>query len=172
MEKKRLKFKKIPSKRKNKRKNLSRKTERKKGSAKNGFFQKIRLEFFSYLPQISRFFSAMGASRWLKAGSGGLLILIFFFLTAINRDKQIEADKKKWTEKAEVILRMQKTEREITFWEKILEEKGDHRDTFLLLSFLNYKTGRKEIAKDYWKRAWELDPNNEKVKNLEKIINK
>ncbi len=59
---------------------------------------------------------------------------------------------------------------EISFWEKIVEEKPGYRDAYLQLAIASYKIYQTEKAKEYLQKAKEIDPNYKKTKELEKRI--
>lgn len=61
-------------------------------------------------------------------------------------------------------------EKLITAWEKIIEEKPNYRDGYLQLAYLHYKVYENNKAKDYLKKAIELDPNYKLARELEKIL--
>ena len=63
-----------------------------------------------------------------------------------------------------------KIRNKITAWEKVLEEKPYYRDILLRLAILNWQIYEDEKAIDYWNRANYLDPNNESVQKVGKII--
>jgi len=70
----------------------------------------------------------------------------------------------------EKVMEPERIRREIESWEKVLEEKPDYRDVLLRLALLNYQIYEDEKAKDCWNRANYLDPNNEEVQEVGKII--
>lgn len=61
-------------------------------------------------------------------------------------------------------------QRLLAAWEKIVSEKPNYRDGYLQLAYLHYKLYENEKAKEYLKKALELDPNFEPALELEKII--
>lgn len=54
--------------------------------------------------------------------------------------------------------------------ETILRDKPHYRDVYLQLSILNYQLWQDEKAREYWNKAFYLDPNNEKVQEVGKKI--
>ena len=60
--------------------------------------------------------------------------------------------------------------KEIESWEKMLEEKPYYRDVLLRLTLLSYQIYEDEKAQEYFERAEYLDPNNEEVEKIGKII--
>jgi len=55
-------------------------------------------------------------------------------------------------------------------WEQILQERPDYRDGWLQLSALYLKMGDKIKAKEALLRAKAIDPNNENILSLEKLL--
>jgi tetratricopeptide (TPR) repeat protein len=59
---------------------------------------------------------------------------------------------------------------EIARWEGIIEKQPGYRDGYLRLALFYYQLSIKERAFDNWQRAWKLDPNNEQVSRVGKLI--
>ncbi|MBU2577411.1 tetratricopeptide repeat protein [Patescibacteria group bacterium] len=55
-------------------------------------------------------------------------------------------------------------------WEKIVSENPDYRDGWLQLCAAYFEEGEKQKAKEALQMAKTLDPNNEKILLLEKLI--
>lgn len=64
----------------------------------------------------------------------------------------------------------QRIKNEISFWEKIVNEKPSYRDAYLQLAILNYQIYETEKVREYLKKAIELDPNYKPARELEKIL--
>jgi Tfp pilus assembly protein PilF len=64
----------------------------------------------------------------------------------------------------------EKIREEIQSWEKILATRPFYRDVLLRLALLNYQIYEDKTAQDYWQQANYLDPNNQEVKAVGKII--
>ena len=62
--------------------------------------------------------------------------------------------------------------KKIKFWETILKNKANFKDAYLNLCFLRYQIYQNKKAQTAWKKAFYLDPNNQVVKKLGKIIKK
>ena len=58
----------------------------------------------------------------------------------------------------------------ISGWEKVLEKYPNYRDGYLQLAYFYYKLGEDKKAKENLKKSLGLDPNNEKIKELKRII--
>lgn len=61
-------------------------------------------------------------------------------------------------------------EEQINYWQTILKTKPDFRDAYLRLSLLYYQLQQDEKAKEAWQKAFYLDPNNEIVEEIGKLI--
>lgn len=61
--------------------------------------------------------------------------------------------------------------KEISFWQSFLEKNRDYRDGYLRLAILEYQLRNVNNAKIYLNKALEIDPNFEKTKELEKVLN-
>lgn len=62
-------------------------------------------------------------------------------------------------------------QQEITYaWEEILKERPDYRDGWLQLSALYLEQGDKLKAKEALLRAKLLDPNNDNILSLQKLL--
>lgn len=58
----------------------------------------------------------------------------------------------------------------IIAWEQILQEQPSYRDGWLQLATLYLKEGNKAKAKEALRRAKTIDPNNENILSLEKLL--
>lgn len=59
---------------------------------------------------------------------------------------------------------------EIVQWEQIVAEQPDYRDGWLRLVNLYYQNNEKQKAKDALQEVKEIDPNNEAISALEKLL--
>jgi tetratricopeptide (TPR) repeat protein len=62
-------------------------------------------------------------------------------------------------------------QQQINHWETILSGKPNFRDVYLKLSLLYHQLWQDNKAREYWEKAFYLDPNNSKVKEVGKLIN-
>ncbi len=60
---------------------------------------------------------------------------------------------------------------ELTFWQKEVEKRPDYRDGYFKLALLNYQLKNFGKSKDYLEKALSLDPNFEKGREMEIILN-
>lgn len=79
--------------------------------------------------------------------------------------KKLEQDLKKAKE------RPQEVRQEIEFWKEIIKEKSNYRDAYFQLAVLNYQIHQKEKTVKYLQKVFDLDPNFEPAKKLEKMLN-
>jgi Tfp pilus assembly protein PilF len=59
---------------------------------------------------------------------------------------------------------------EIASWEKVLEEKKYSKEVLMKLAFLHYLIYEDEAASNYWQQASYLDPTNETIIKLGRVI--
>jgi len=89
------------------------------------------------------------------------------------RDELLLANKLMWIKSLEGVsllngaeIKVKEPERirkEVEQWEKEVEQKPYYRDALLKLSMLNYQLYEDEKAKEYFKKAFYLDPTGEEV---------
>ena len=60
---------------------------------------------------------------------------------------------------------------QIYYWQKVIEEHKNYRDGYYQLAFLEYRLKDIEKAKIYLAEVFRLDPNFEKGRDLEKVLN-
>ena len=60
---------------------------------------------------------------------------------------------------------------QINYWQKVVDKYKDYRDGYFQLAILEYRLGQKEKSRMYLKEVFRLDPNFEKGRELEKILN-
>lgn len=59
---------------------------------------------------------------------------------------------------------------EISQWEQIVSEKPDYRDGWLQVANLYYQNNEKQKAKDALQMVKQIDPNNDIISTLEKLL--
>ncbi len=67
-------------------------------------------------------------------------------------------------------IRLEENQKEIYQWEQILAEKPDYRDGWLQLSSLWAQLGNRDKAKEALDQARAVDPNDEAILPLEKLL--
>ncbi|MBI1982220.1 MAG: hypothetical protein HYY87_02955 [Candidatus Levybacteria bacterium] len=92
-------------------------------------------------------------------------VLIGVAVIIVGADVGKNIQKKQNIEKERI-----KIAKEIEYWEKTIEKYKDFRDAYFQLAVLNYRLKNAEKAKDYLKRVFELDPNFEEGRKLEKFL--
>ena len=63
-------------------------------------------------------------------------------------------------------------EAEIEKWRNVVRERPDYRDAYFELALLTYRLERFGEARFYLRKVFELDPNFEAGRELEKALNK
>lgn len=58
----------------------------------------------------------------------------------------------------------------IDYWKQVLLKKPNYRDAYLELAILYYQIKDDQKSKQMWQKAFNLDPNGEKVKKVESIV--
>ncbi len=51
-------------------------------------------------------------------------------------------------------------EAQLSYWKKLIEEKPDYRDAYIMAAFLSYQLGEKGQTKEFLQKALTLDPNS------------
>ncbi len=78
---------------------------------------------------------------------------------------------KRLQEGQELINQPTKIQKQINYWETILSGKPNFRDVYLKLSLLYHQLWQDDKAREYWGKAFYLDPNNPKVQEIGKVVN-
>ncbi len=93
-----------------------------------------------------------------------MLVLTFlnFYLLIPDREKERQNAANK-IETERVLAEIQK-------YEEMVEQKPGYRDAYLKLAILNWKIYQDETAKTYLNLAQGIDPNEEKVKLVRKLL--
>lgn len=73
-------------------------------------------------------------------------------------------------EKQKLDTERAKISQEIEYWQGIIGKYKNFRDAYFMLSVLEYRLKNTEKAKDYLQRVFELDPNFEEGRKLEKFL--
>lgn len=71
----------------------------------------------------------------------------------------------------DLINQPEKIKKQINYWETILINRPNFRDVYLKLSLLYYQLWQDDKARENWHKAFYLDPNNEVVQEVGKIVN-
>lgn len=76
-----------------------------------------------------------------------------------------------YVQKKQADRQRQALENQVEYWKGIAEKHKDYRDAYFQLSLLEYQLRDLESSRMYLKKVFELDPNFEKGKELEKLLN-
>jgi tetratricopeptide (TPR) repeat protein len=136
----------------------------------------VLLVILSSLVTISPIFKAQERAAWWPWSAKRHAEMALIWLENGNEDQAVK-ELKKANKKTRALMKAEekvrqpeKIRQEITSWEKVLEKKPYYRDVLLRLALLNYQLYEDEKAADYWEKANYLDPNNEEVRQVRKII--
>lgn len=110
-------------------------------------------------PSISRFITEW---RNLVVGVSAILVLIMVAHGLLYIQKRQELQKVQ-QERASV-------EKEIKYWQEVVAKHNDYRDAYFKLATLEYELGDMERAKMYVATVLKLDPNFDKGRELEKLL--
>lgn len=136
----------------------------------------VLVAILSSLVTVSPAFKAQERAAWWPWSAKRHAEMALIWFENGNEDQAIKELKKankksqSLTKAEEKVRQPEKIRQEIASWEKIIEEKPYYRDVLLRLALLNYRLYEDEKAVDYWERANYLDPNNEEVKQVKKVI--
>jgi tetratricopeptide (TPR) repeat protein len=133
----------------------------------NGFSIKAQ-ERASRWPWSSKSHSQM-ALAWFEAGDEDMALNELEVANKLLIVKTRRA-KNSLKEANDKVMEPEKIREEIVDWEKILGEMPSFKDVFLRLAVLNYQLYNETQARDYFEKAEYLDPNNEEILEIKKII--
>lgn len=98
-----------------------------------------------------------------------LIILSMIVLQIVQMGQRLYSN---YYESQLLLAEKQAIEAEIAEWEKIVVERPGYRDGYFELAVLTYQLNRIEETKRYLNGVFELDPNYQPARELEKEINK
>lgn len=127
----------------------------------------------SYFPQIIRkitasYFALALRGKWFSWRLVIILLIVSLILLNLIRFGQNlystyqEAQVKQGEKRA--------IEAEIVKWEKVVKERSNYRDAYFELAVLTYKLNRIEETKRYLNKVFELDPNYQPARELERLL--
>ncbi len=115
--------------------------------------------FWKYLPTLDK--------KLRKTPPNVVFALLFFILAClVLRAENLKTNRRVLGLQAEI----QNQRQEIASWKKIVEEKPDFRDGWLQLAAAYAEAGNKEKAQEALSQAKAIDPNNEVIPSLEKLL--
>lgn len=69
-----------------------------------------------------------------------------------------------------LLTEKERLEDKVNYWEQLIGNKPNYRDGYLQLAILSYQLNRPLTGKEYWQKAFELDPNYKITKDLAAIF--
>jgi tetratricopeptide (TPR) repeat protein len=118
-------------------------------------------------------------SRWPMLSKPHLLMAQAFFNDGSEKCfQELETAKQSWLKNQKIIIETEKLisqpekiNQEIAFWQEKINEGLQNPAVYLTLASLNYQIDNIEKAREYWQKAFYLDPNNQEVEKIKKLIN-
>lgn len=114
-----------------------------------------------FFPKIYRFITESWKLLLSSFISGLLLFFIAYQMAGLYQNKQ---------EEQKLSQERGKVEKELSFWKKSLEKYPDHRDIYFRLASLEYRLGNTDAAAENLQKTLKIDPNFEKGREMEKLI--
>ena len=90
-----------------------------------------------------------------------------FFMLLVSFYSLYDSYKKK----QEIDKTRQEIVSSILYWERVIDRYKDYRDGYFQLAVLEYRLTNFERSRDYLDKALTIDPNFEKGRMLEQILN-
>lgn len=115
----------------------------------------------SFFPKINRFITETWKLAIVSFISGliiiGIILQSLSLYSGLQEQRKIEGERNK-------------TEKELVFWKNSLTKYQNYRDIYLKIASLEYQLGDTDAAKEDLNKALEIDPNFEKSRELQKIV--
>lgn len=115
----------------------------------------------SQFPRILRIFT----ERYFFASLIIIVLVAAIGILGVKLNKDINQKQEVDKERQEII-------KEVEFWKTVVTKYKDYRDAYFQLAILEYRLGDFRASKFYLQKTFELDPNFDKGRELEKILNK
>lgn len=93
-----------------------------------------------------------------------LVLILILAIMGLDLYRDVLEQKKSETEKKEIISN-------IEYWQGIVDKYKDFRDAYFQLTILEYRLRNFDKAKSYINKVLSIDPNFEKGRELERILN-
>lgn len=126
-------------------------------------------EYCTFLVSYSKN-KAKGIHRNVLTHKLQILIGLWFFVlvlgvaaTTKNVFDRVEERKRIQAERAAV-------EKQVTYWQDIVGKYHNYRDGYIQLAALEYQLGNNEKAKEYIKKALDIDPNFEPAQQFQQLL--
>ena len=144
-----------------KKKTLKNSKIKEKSKTKHFLKKKEKLSEPLRFPNIIRIFT----ERYFLTFLVSFILVIILAIIGLDLYKDVLEQKKIETERKEIISKIQ-------YWQGIVDKYRDYRDAYFQLALLEYRLRDFDRAKFYLKKTLELDPNFEKGRELEKILDR
>ncbi len=115
--------------------------------------------FITEWPRIKRVL----VSPWFWSGVPSSLLLILVIVASITLVTTVKQKQRQDRERAEIVA-------EIAYWQTVVKNYKDSRDAYFSLAVLEYRLKNMQKAREYIQKALSIDPNFEKGRQLERLL--
>ena len=143
-----------------KKKTLKNSKIKEKSKTKHFFKKKEKLSQPLRFPNIIRIFT----EKYFLGFIVSFVLVVVLAIVGLDLYKDIKNQQKIEKERKDVISKIQ-------YWQEVIDKYNDYRDAYFQLAVLEYRLRDFDRAKFYLKKTLELDPNFEKGREFEKILN-
>ncbi len=91
-------------------------------------------------------------------------LVVILAIVGLDLYKDIKVQQKTEKERKEIISK-------IKYWQEVIDKYNDYRDAYFQLAILEYRLKNFDKAKSYVNKSLSIDPNFEKGRELEQILN-
>ena len=124
----------------------------------------------NYFPNNLRFITENPISVFLAKNRVKLLIgfvslLIFLGIITVSIDLYMN-----YKTGQRYLAERSKIEKEVTFWDSVVQKYPNYRDAYFKLAVLNYQLKNFGKSREYLGKVLRIDPNFKEARKLEKIL--
>ena len=143
-----------------KKKTLKNSKIKEKSKTKHFFKKKEKLSQPFRFPNIIRIFTEKYFLGFLVT----FILVAMLLVVGMYLYRDIKVQQKTERERKEIISKIQ-------YWQGIVDKYSDYRDAYFQLAILEYRLKNFDKAKSYVNKSLSIDPNFEKGRELEEILN-
>lgn len=127
---------------------------------KHFFKKKERASTPLRFPSITRIFTEKYFLEFLVT----FILVAMLLVVGMYLYRDIKVQQKTEKERKEIISK-------IKYWQEVIDKYNDYRDAYFQLAVLEYRLKNFDKAKSYVNKSLSIDPNFEKGRELEQILN-